>query len=109
MPYDEQLADRIRDYVAALDGITEKKMFGGVCFLLHGNMAFGPVRDTLIVRVPREEMDAILAEPDAAPMTFTGKPMRGFVQVDVDALSEDEALAGWLERGLDVARALPPK
>ncbi|MEI8084109.1 MAG: TfoX/Sxy family protein [Actinomycetes bacterium] len=86
MVYDEQLADRIRDVLGDTPGLSERKMFGGVCFLINGNMACGPVRDFLMVRVGPDEYDKALTEGPARPMTFTGRAMRGIVEVESAAL-----------------------
>lgn len=109
MAYDVALADRIRRHLAGLPGVSEKKMFGGLCFLVNGHMVCGPVRDLLIVRVgPTGHADA-LAQPDARPMTFTGRPMRGFVEVEAAALDDDGVLADWVDRGVAHALSLPSK
>lgn len=108
MAYDEQLAERVRTIVAGVDGVTERKMFGGLAFMVGGNMACGPVKDILMVRVGPEAYEDALGEPDADELQFTGRPMRGMVQVDAAAL-DDERLAEWVQRGLDFAASLPPK
>lgn len=109
MAYDEILAERIR---ARLDGhmdVTEKRMFGGIAFLLGGHMCAGVVRTDLMVRVgPAAHIDA-LAQPGAREMDFTGKPLAGFVYVDGETVADDGALADWLGRGLAFAASLPPK
>ena len=84
-------------------------MFGGLCFLLNGNMSFGIVGNELMVRVgPAAYLDA-LALPQAREMDFTGRSMRGMVFVSEDGISEDDDLKGWLQRGLDFAGTLPAK
>jgi TfoX/Sxy family transcriptional regulator of competence genes len=108
MAYDEQLAERIRAIVADVDGVTERKMFGGLAFMVGGNMACGPAKDILMVRVGPDAYEDALAEPDADELQFTGRPMKGMVQVDAATLS-DERLAEWVQRGLDFAGSLPPK
>jgi len=109
MAYDIVLADRIRGHLAGLPGLTEQKMFGGLCFLVNGHMVCGPVRDILIVRVGPAGYDDALAQAGARPMTFTGRPMRGFVEVDAAALDDEAALAAWVDRGVAHALSLPPK
>lgn len=109
MAYDEQLAERIRHVLAAHDGTTERKMFGGIAFMFHGNMAVGILGDGLMVRVDKDAYDTTLAEPHVHEMDFTGRVMRGFVVVDADGIAEDDDLAGWIDRGLDHAGSLPPK
>ncbi len=109
MSYDEGLAERIRDVLAFREDITEKKMFGGIAFLLGGNMCVGVVNDVLMVRVGAEACDAALNEPHVRPMDFTGRPLKGFVYVDPDGIDDDEALQAWIERGVAFAASLPMK
>lgn len=109
MAYDTALADRIRKHLAGLPGVAEKKMFGGICFLVNGHMVCGPVRDLLMVRVGPDAYADALAQPDARPMTFTGRPMRGFVEIDAAALGDDSVLGDWVDRGVAHALGLPPK
>jgi TfoX/Sxy family transcriptional regulator of competence genes len=109
MAFDEGLAERVRDMTAHLVAISERKMFGGLCFMVDGNMSFGIVGEELMVRVGPEGFDAALAAPHAREMDFTGKPMRGMVYVGEAGLSEDDDLRAWLQRGLDYAGSLPPK
>ena len=109
MAYGQDLAARVRAALIPLDGFDEKKMFGGLCFLLHGNMACGLVRDLLIVRVGPERYAAALAEPHAAPFDLTGRPMTGWVQASPAGLQSEAELSAWLQKGVDFARSLPPK
>jgi TfoX/Sxy family transcriptional regulator of competence genes len=109
MVYDERLAARVRRVLGDVPGVSERKMFGGVCFLINGNMACGPVRDFLMIRVGPEEYEQVLAEGPARPMTFTGRPMRGIVEVEAAALNDDDVLDEWVQRGIDFASSLPPK
>lgn len=104
MAYDEALADRVRSRC----DLPGKRMFGGVAFLLAGNMAVGVVGTDLIVRVPPEEYDECLREPGARPFDLTGRTMRGWVLVSGDVL-DDGTLDGWVERGTAYAGTLPPK
>ena len=109
MAYDEGLAERIRNHTAARPGIGEKKMFGGLCFLVEGNMCFGIVGSELMVRVGADAYAEALALPHAREMDFTGRAMRGMVYVGEDGIAEDPDLLAWLERGMAFAGSLPPK
>jgi TfoX/Sxy family transcriptional regulator of competence genes len=109
MAFDEGLAERMRELLAERPGITEKKMFGGLGFILDGNMCCGIVGDDLMVRVGPEAHDEALALPHARPMDFTGRPMKGFLYVGPDGVESDEDLAAWIGRGVDFAASLPPK
>ena len=109
MAYDEHLAGRVRDLVHAQSGYDEKKMFGGICFLLHGHMACGVVKDDLMVRVGPEDQSDALALPHARPMDFTGKPMKSMIYVAPDGLVSDTDLEAWVRRGLAFTATLPPK
>lgn len=109
MVYNEQLADKIRTLVARRKGLSEKKMFGGLAFLLYGNMCFGVLKDDLMVRVGAESHDKAAAMVHARPMDFTGRPMKGFIYVDSDGWSKDATLKKWLKMGLDHASSLPRK
>ncbi|MBM4381947.1 MAG: TfoX/Sxy family protein [Deltaproteobacteria bacterium] len=103
MPYDEGLAQRIREVVDDDPRISEKRMFGGVAFMANGNMAVGIIRDELMVRVGPEAYDAAIALPHARPMDFTGRPMRGFVQVAPAGFEDDADLRAWIARGVAFA------
>jgi hypothetical protein len=109
MAYDEGLATRVRDEIGDLAGLTEKKMFGGLAFLLNGNMACGVHSDELIVRVDPAETDAALAEPGAHVFDMTGRPMKGWLLVAKDGIAEDVDLRRWIARGVTYAGGLPPK
>jgi TfoX N-terminal domain len=109
MAYDEGLATRIREVIGEQPGLAEMKMFGGLAFLVYGNMACGVRGDDLIVRVAAEEADAALGEPGARPFDLTGRPMQGWLQVDADGHAEDEDLRRWVDRGLAYASSLPAK
>ena len=106
MAFDEELAERVRGALAGVEGVTEKKMFGGLTFMLGGKMCCGVAGDRLMVRVGPAAYDDALAEPFAGPMDFTGRPLRGLVYVDRDGLREDEALSGWVDRGVEFAASL---
>lgn len=106
----EELARRIRGHFGLRPDLSEQRMMGGVCFMLSGNMVVGPLKDgSLLVRVGKENYEAALARPGAGPMTFTGRAMSGFIQVDYDAIEDDEALGGWIDYAEAFVRTLPPK
>ena len=109
MPYNEELADRIRAIAGDGPGLTERKMFGGIAFMLKGNMFCGVTRDDLMVRVGIDRFDEALAAPGARLMDFTGRPSKGMVYVGPDGYATDEQLQGWVEQTLDYARSLPVK
>jgi TfoX/Sxy family transcriptional regulator of competence genes len=109
MPYDEKLAERVRAIFQSDLSYTEKKMFGGICFMVGHNMAVGVTGSELMVRPGPLNFEAALALPHARPMDFTGRPMKGFVYVEADGLATDTALAAWVERGAAFARSLPAK
>ncbi len=109
MAYDEGLADRIRAAFRGRDDVVEKKMFGGITFMVAGRMACGVVHDDLMVRVGPDGHDEALAQPGTRPMDFTGKPMRGMIYVAPDAIATDDALGRWLDRAAAVAIAEGPR
>ena len=109
MTYDDGLAHRVRAVLDSRADPTEAEMFGGLGFLLGGNMCCGVIEDALVVRVGPEGYDDALAEPHARPFDFTGREMRGWVFVDPPGLAEDEDLAAWVERCLGFVETLPPK
>jgi hypothetical protein len=109
MAYDRGLAQRVRELLEEEPGFDEKKMFGGICFLVHGNMAAGIIAEDLIVRVGPDRYEESLARPHARPFDLTGRPMKGWVQVAPGGFESDRDLAGWVRKGLALARSLPPK
>jgi len=109
MPYDEQLAERVRAVLAGQSGLTERKMFGGLCFMLAGNMCVGVEHDRLMVRLGQELYEEALTRPHAAPMDFTGRPMKGFVFVAPGGISTPAALREWVDLGVQFCRTLPAK
>lgn len=109
MSFDEQLADRTRAALEGLADVRERRMFGGLTFLVSGHMACGIVGTDLMVRLGREETESALAEPHVRPMDFTGRPSSTMVFVDRDGTATDGALADWVHRAADYARTLPPK
>lgn len=109
MAYDEHLAERIGAALADIDGVGERKMFGGIAYLHRGNMVCGVVGDTLMLRLGAERAEAALDEPHTRPMDFTGRPMRGMVYVDPPGFKADAELAAWVARAMEFAGTLPPK
>ena len=109
MAYDEGLADRARAMLAGRPGIREQKMFGGLCFMLEGNMAFGILGGELVVRVGKEKFDDALSLPDARVFDMTGRPMRSFVYVAAEGIASEQGLSEWAGRGIAYAETLPPK
>ena len=109
MTYDEELANRIREVVAGEAGVSEKRMFGGLAFLINGNMAASASgHGGMLLRVDPAHTDALVAEPPAERAVMRGRPMDGWLRVDVAALGEDE-LDTWIGRGVAYARSLPAK
>jgi hypothetical protein len=109
MAYDEGLAERIRELIGSRSGVTEKRMFGGLAFLLDGNMACGVRGEELIVRLAADATDAALAEPGTRPFDLTGRPMKGWILVSAVGGAEDDDLRRWVDRGVTFATTLPPK
>ena len=110
MAYDEELATRIRELVGDQPALTEKKMFGGLAFLIGGNMAVAASgQGGILVRVDPEQSDALVAGTPAEPMEMRGKQMPGWLRVATGDVSSDAALAEWVERGVGYARSLPAK
>lgn len=109
MAYDEGLAERLREAFEDEPGVAEKKMFGGLCFLVGGNMCCGIVGDELMVRVGPDGYADALAQPHAREMDFTGRPLKGMVYVACGGFEADEDLAAWVARGRGFAASLPAK
>jgi hypothetical protein len=109
MAYDEGLAQRVREILEEEIGYNEKKMFGGVCYLLSGNMACGIINEDLIVRVGPEKYEASLTRPNTRKFDLTGKAMKGWVMVSPEGHESDEDLSDWLQQGVNYALSLPPK
>jgi TfoX/Sxy family transcriptional regulator of competence genes len=108
--YDEELAGRIRALAASEPDLSEKKMFGGLAFLVGGNMAVAASgQGGLLVRVDPAESDELLASSNARPMEMRGREMRGWLRVDAEDIRSDADLEAWVERGLSYARSLPSK
>ena len=110
MAYDEDLANRIRELIAADPDITETKMFGGLAFLAGGNMSVAASgQGGLMVRVDHEETDALLAKPHVHPFEMRGRLMQGWLRVDAEGVRTKRQLEPWVKRGVAYARSLPPK
>jgi TfoX/Sxy family transcriptional regulator of competence genes len=110
MAYDEDLADRVRELMADETGLTEKRMFGGLAFLISGHMSVSVSgRGGLMLRVEPEETDALLAKPHASPMVMGGREVQGWLRVDVEGVRTKRQLERWVRRGVSYARSLPPK
>lgn len=109
MAYDEGLAERVRDALSDCGDITEKRMFGGLCFMVTGHMCCGIVDDTLMARVGPQAYDECLKQPHAREMDFTGRPMKGLVFVGPGGLEEDDELTAWMDRCLAFVSSLPAK
>ena len=109
MAYDEALADRVREVIEGRSGVSERKMFGALAWLVEGNMACGVIGDDLLVRLDREDRAAALAEQHTRPFEMRGGEARGFVLVAPEGVAEDDELVRWVECGADYAASLPPK
>jgi TfoX/Sxy family transcriptional regulator of competence genes len=109
MAYDEALASRVRETLGEGPEITERKMFGGIAFMLSGNMAVGVSKDDLMVRTDPDDQDEALAQPGVRVFDMTGRPMKGWILVSPEATEDDADLQKWVEVGLDFAGSLPPK
>lgn len=109
MAFDEGLAQRIREQLEGLPGIEEKKMFGGISFLLNGNMAAGVIGEELIVRTGPDHYEAALQQPHARPFDFSGRVMKGWVTVAPPGFESDMDLKIWVKQGIDFAHTLDPK
>lgn len=110
MAYDELLATRIRTLIGGRPELSEKKMFGGLAFLIGGNMAIAASgQGGILVRVDPEESEMFVATTPAEPMEMRGRSMAGWLRVDSAAVADDDALGEWVDRGAGYAASLPPK
>ncbi len=110
MPYDHELADRIRALIGRSSGVTEKKMFGGLAFLIRGNMAIAASgQGGVLVRVDPDESDAIVAATNARPLVMRGRAMRGWLRVSREHVRTTRDLAKWVQLSTTFARSLPAK
>ena len=108
MAFDELLAGRVRSCLQQVAGVSEKKMFGGLAFLIGGHLTVGVYGDGLIARIGAQGMDAATAQPGVRPFDMTGRPMRGIVVID-SAVLDDSALDRWIEQARSYVAGLPPK
>ena len=109
MAYNSELGNSIRAVLADHPGVSERKMFGGLCFLIHNNMACGVIKDELMVRVGKNAYEEALMQPHTREMDFTGRPLRGMVYVSAAGIDSEVGLAEWVQWGVDHATSLPPK
>lgn len=109
MPFDQDLARRLREQLSGRTGVTEKAMFGGTAFLLHGNLCVGVIRDSLVARVGPERFPDAIDRPGARPFDLTGRPMSGWVMVAPPGYPDDGALAGWVAEALEYVSTLPAR
>jgi len=109
MAYDEALAQRIRAALPAVPGLTEKKMFGGIAFMVNGNMACGVTQDNLMVRMNPDATSEALAQPNVRLFDMTGRPMKGWVVVEPAGIQAEDDLAHWIAHGVAFAQSLPAK
>lgn len=109
MPYNAQLAERIRAILGDEPDLVEQKMFGGLSFMLAGNLCVGLLGDDLVVRVPKEAAAATSTRPHVRPMDFTGRPMKNWFYVAPEGTKTKRALTSWVEQGRAFARTFPPK
>lgn len=110
MAYDEDLAHRIRELVAGESGLSEKRMFGGLAFLINGNMSVSVSgQGGLLLRVEPDETDTLAAKPHAAPFVMRGREMQGWLRIAPEGVKDRRQLERWVRRGVAYARSLPPK
>lgn len=109
MAYDKGLAQRIREQLQGRPDVEEKKMFGGLCFMVSNHMCCGIMDDALLARVGPDRYDESLSKDHVTQMDFTGRPMKGFVVVEAAGLSSDSELAEWITTCLNFVKSLPPK
>lgn len=109
MAYHERLAERIRGYFKRRKGVEEKRMFGGLCFMLNGHMCCGIEKDRLMVRVMPDRYEALLKKPHAHKMDFTGKPLKGFLFISEAGYRTASGLDSWLDEAVECATSKPPK
>jgi TfoX/Sxy family transcriptional regulator of competence genes len=110
MAFDEDLANRIRELISAEPGVTEKRMFGGLAFLVGGNMSVSASgQGGLMVRVDPEQTDELIAKPHASRLVMRGREMDGWLRVGAEGVRAKRQLEPWVRRGVAYARSLPPK
>lgn len=109
MACNERLAERIRDYFKRRKKVEEKRMFGGLCFMLNGQMCCGIEKDRLMVRVMPDRYETLLSKPHARKMDFTGKPLKGFLFISEAGYRTASGLASWLDEAVECAKSKPLK
>jgi TfoX/Sxy family transcriptional regulator of competence genes len=109
MAYDEGLGQRVRELLTETPDLVEKKMFGGIGYIVRGNMACGIHKDSLVVRVGPERYQEALAHPHSRPFDITGRPMTGWVMIAPEGCDSEADLSRWVRSGVDFALTLPPK
>jgi TfoX/Sxy family transcriptional regulator of competence genes len=109
MAFDEAVAKRVREALAGAPDVVEKRMFGGIAFMLRGNMCCGVIGDRLMVRVGPDGYEAALSRPHAKAMDFTGRPMKGFVYVEPAGFPSGRDLKAWIARAMEFTLSLPAK
>lgn len=107
--YDEALADRMRDHLGTSGDVVERKMFGGLTFMVNGHMCCGVSDDRIMVRLDPEEAERALEEPGASRFDATGRPLKGMLWVSPDTIQDDQTLEHWVQRAATHARSKPPK
>ncbi|HBY93967.1 MAG: TfoX/Sxy family protein [Ardenticatenaceae bacterium] len=109
MPYDEHLARRVRVQLEQLSGLVEKKMFGGIAFMINGNMACGVNGEDLIVRVGPDQYQEAMTQPFVRVFDMTGRPMKGWIVIGPEGYESEDRLRGWIQQGVAFAQSLPAK
>ena len=108
-PEDETLVERIRPLMKRRKGYSEQRMFGGICFMINGNMCVGPWKGSLIVRLDKSRHEETQSEPFVKPMDITGKVMKGWARIESEGITHDEDLKAWIDRSVRFVRTLPAK
>ncbi|MBN1304817.1 MAG: TfoX/Sxy family protein [Anaerolineales bacterium] len=110
MPYNKEIAQRIREMLEDIpEELNEKRMFGGLAFMMDGFMTCGVHRDRLIVRVGKDNYEEAMAQPHTVPFDITGRPLSGWVMVEADGITGEKELKEWVQKGIEFAESLPPK
>lgn len=109
MAYNEKLAERMREILKNRSDVLEKKLFGGIGFMVNGNMACGVNKQDLILRLSESESENAMQQPHVRIFDMTGRPMKGWVLISADGYKSDTALRNWIEQGMEFAKSLPPK
>ena len=109
MAFDQELADRVRELLSPREGLTERRMFGGIGFMLNGNLLVGVRKDSLLVRLGPEQGEEALKEAHVSEFNITGRSMKGWVLVAPEGIEQDDQLSGWIQRALEYVGQLPTK